>query len=84
MSDITNRLDQLKRTIQEADFLQGKGLSNEVNIHMFCHGPKDEIVVRNFAERLEKEQLKCNVQTIYLYEIFLSICEDMNTFESIS
>lgn len=51
---------------------------------MFCYGPKDEMVVRNFAERLEKEQLKGNVQTVDLYETFLSICEDMNIFESIS
>lgn len=36
MSDITERLDHLKKTIQEDDFLQGKGLSNEVNIRMFC------------------------------------------------
>lgn len=58
MSDITERLDHLKKTIQEDDFLQGKGLSNEVNIRMFCYNPKDEMTVRSFTERLEHEQLK--------------------------
>ena len=67
MSDITERLDHLKKTIQEDDFLQGKGLSNEVNIRMFCYSPKDEMAVRSFAERLENEQLKCNVQIVVLY-----------------
>lgn len=83
MSDIAQRLDYLKKTIQEDDFLQGKGLSNEVNIRMFCYSPKDEMAVRNFTERLEKEQLKCNIQIVDLYETFLSICEDMDILESI-
>ena len=40
MSNITKRLDQLKKFIQEDDFLKGRGLSNEVNIRMFCYNPK--------------------------------------------
>ncbi len=83
MTDITERLDLLKQTIQEDDFLQGKGLSNEVNIRLFCYNPKDEMAVRNFTERLENEQLKCNVQIVDLYETFLSICEDMDILEGI-
>lgn len=83
MSDITERLDHLKKTIQEDDFLQGKGLSNEVNIRMFCYSPKDEMAVRSFAERLENEQLKCNVQIVDLYETFLSICEDKRILDRI-
>ena len=46
MSNITERLDNLKKTIQEDDFLQGKGLSNEVNIRMFCYNVKEEMAVR--------------------------------------
>ena len=83
MSDITERLDHLKKTIQEDDFLQGKGLSNEVNIRMFCYSPKDEMAVRSFTERLENEQLKCKVQIVDLYETFLSICEDKRILDRI-
>lgn len=83
MSNITERLDSLKKIIQQDDFLQGKGLSNEVNIRMFCYSPKDEMVVRSFTERLEKEQLKCNVQVVDLYETFLSICEDKRILDRI-
>ena len=36
MSDIKERLDTLRKLIQEPDFLEGKGLSNEVNIRIFC------------------------------------------------
>ena len=34
------------------DFLEGKGLSNEVNIRIFCYDPKDEMAVRYFIEKL--------------------------------
>ena len=83
MSDITERLDNLKETIQKDDFLQGKGLSNEVNIRMFCYDPKDEMAVRHFTELLKGESLKCNIQIVDLYETFLSICEDKRILDKI-
>ena len=76
MSNITKRLDQLKKFIQEDDFLKGRGLSNEVNIRMFCYNPKEEMAVRYFTDHLNNDELACNVQIVDLYETFLSICED--------
>ena len=35
MSNLTERLDMLRKEIQKDDFLDGKGLSNEVNIRIF-------------------------------------------------
>ena len=43
MSNLMQRLDNLRRLIQEQEFLEGKGLSNEVNIRIFCYDPKEEI-----------------------------------------
>lgn len=83
MSEITERLDNLKKTIQKDDFLQGKGLSNEVNIRMFCYDPKDEMAVRHFTELLKNESLKCNIQIVDLYETFLSICKDKRILDRI-
>ena len=37
MNDILERLDKLKTHIQEDNFLEGNGLSNEVPIHIFCY-----------------------------------------------
>lgn len=68
MPTITERLDKLKLTIQEEDFLKGKGLSNEVNIRMFCYKPEEEMIIEDFVDRLKKEQLSCNVQIVDLYE----------------
>ena len=62
MSDILERLDKLKTRIHEEDFLKGNGLSNEVNIHIFCYDPADEMAVRYFTEQLVADQdLACHV-----------------------
>lgn len=36
MSNIEERLDKVRELIQEPEFLEGKGLSNEVNIRIFA------------------------------------------------
>ena len=36
MSKLTERLDALRELIQSQGFLTGDGLSNEVNIRIFC------------------------------------------------
>lgn len=84
MSNITERLDNLKKVIQENDFLQGRGLSNEVNIRMFCYSPKEEMAVRYFTEHLNNREMSCNVQTVDLYEIFLEICKEEDILDDIS
>jgi hypothetical protein len=76
MSDILERLDKLKSLIQNEDFLKGKGLSNEVNIHIFCYDPKDEMAVRYFTEQLVTDhELKCHVIEKNLYKTFIEICD---------
>ena len=49
MSNLMERLDSLRALIQEPEFLEGKGLSNEVNIRIFCYDPKEEMAVRHFT-----------------------------------
>lgn len=84
MPSISERLDHLKQVIQEDDFLQGRGLSNEVNIRMFCYNSKEEMAVRYFTEHLDNSELNCNVQIVDLYETFLSICEDKRILNRVS
>lgn len=45
MSKLMERLDNLRTLIQTSEFLEGKGLSNEVNIRIFCYNPKMEMAV---------------------------------------
>ena len=55
MGDIQKRLDNVRQMIQSQDFLEGKGLSNEVNIRIFCYEPRDEMAVRHFIEQLSTD-----------------------------
>ncbi len=76
MSSLNERLDNLRVLIQKPEFLEGKGLGNEVNIRIFCYDPKGEMAVRYFTEKLMKDQsLKCHLVEYNLYKVFLSICE---------
>jgi hypothetical protein len=77
MSDIKTRLDNLKIEIQKEEFLEGKGLSNEVNIRIFCYEPQDEMVVRHFVEQIVVDQtLNCHLIERNLYKTFLEICDE--------
>lgn len=77
MSNINERLDALRGLIQSREFLEGKGLSNEVNIRIFCYDPKNEMAVRHFTEKLMADQsLLCHLIEYNLYKVFLSICDD--------
>lgn len=84
MSNINEKLDRLRGLIQDPDFLTGKGLSNEVNIRMFCYDPEDEMAVRHFIKQLEKDKsLGCNLISYNLYHVFLEICEEKNIIDKI-
>ena len=76
MSDIKERLDKVRALIQEPEFLEGKGLSNEVNIRIFCYKPEDEMVVRHFVNQLETDQsLDCHLIVCNLYQILYLILD---------
>lgn len=84
MSDIKERLDSLRALIQDPDFLAGKGLSNEVNIRIFCYDASEEIIVQHFIDRITKDQtLGCRLIVCNLYEIFIAICDDKRITKSI-
>ena len=84
MSKLNERLDALRKLVQSQDFLNGKGLSNEVNIRIFCYHPKDEMAVRHFTEKLtEGVGTGCRIIEYNLYQVFLAICEDKRIADKI-
>lgn len=83
MSNISERLDGLKSLIQDSDFLEGKGLSNEVNIRIFCYDPKEEMAVRHFISQITSEKLDCRVIHHDLYEVFLDILKDKRILDKV-
>ena len=85
MSDLKKRLDQLKVLIQESEFLEGKGLSNEVNIRLFCYEPEKEMMVQKFIDQLVTDQdIACHLIEINLYKTFLELCDDIDITDAIN
>jgi len=83
--NIKERLDNLKIRIQQSDFLNGEGLGNEVSIWFFCYDPKDEIVVKDFTEKLVVNQnLSCHLVEKNLYSIMLEVCDDLDISDAIA
>jgi len=84
MSNVMDRLDKLREYIQTEEFLTGKGLSNEVNIRIFCYDPEEEMVVRHFVEHLLSDpSLACRPVECDLYKTFLEICDDLDITDAI-
>ena len=84
MSGLKERLDSLRNFIQQPEFLEGKGLSNEVNIRIFCYDPADEMTVTHFIEQIKTDQsVACHLIECNLYKIFLSVCEDLDILDAI-
>ena len=84
MNNLKERLDNLRKTIQEPEFLEGKGLSNEVNIRIFCYDPADEMTIRHFIEQImTNKSLEFHPIEYNLYKIFISICEDKRILNAI-
>lgn len=79
--------DDLKRMavrMEDQDFLQNKGLSNEVGIHVFPYNPEYEPIVTEFIEKLKSDKTRpYNLIECDLYEIFLQICEDKKILDKI-
>ena len=82
--NVSIALDELKELIQTPDFLLGKGLNNEVNIHFFCYDPKYEMEIRHFIKMLDTDQtLNCRLRVCPLYQIFLGLCDDKRVTDRI-
>lgn len=84
MRNLKERLDQLRKEIQKPEFLEGKGLSNEVNIRIFCYDGKEEMTVNHFLEQMKTDQaMTCRLIECNLYKTFLGICEDLGITDAI-
>ncbi len=84
MENIKTRLDCLTNKFNDDDFLQNKGLSNEVGIHIFCYNPEDEMVVKNYVNQLKAIDTKANIVECDLYKIFLKICEEKRVIDRLA
>lgn len=83
MKNVKERLDEMKAMMQDSDYLEGKGLSNKINIRIFCYEPKEEMIVRHFIKQILDEPLRCRVIHYDLYDIFLDLCKEKRILDRI-
>lgn len=84
MGNINEHFDRLKNLIETPEFLEGKGLSNEVNIRFFCYAAEEEPRLKSFVAKMLSEQRgNCNLVEWNLYKVFLDICEEMDILDAI-
>jgi hypothetical protein len=85
MTDIKQRLDGIKARISDADFLANKGLANEVGIHVFPYDPADELLVRDYVERLVNvADHDFRVVEYNLFTMFLDILSDKRILDKVA
>ena len=83
MNDIKEKLDKVRELIEQKDFLEGKGLSNEVNIRICCYAPEDEMTVKQFISQITTDPtLNSRIIECDLYKIFLEACEDIDILDA--
>ena len=85
MDTTRQKLDQMIPRISSEEFLNNKGLANEVGIHVFCYHPSEEMMVRHFIQKLKTETgHPFRILEKDLYQIFLQICEEKRVLNSVA
>lgn len=75
--ELKEQLERLKGRFSNQDFLNNRGLSNEVGIHIFNYQPEEEMIVQDFIRRLKNDSnIGCNVIEFNLYQSFLKALEN--------
>lgn len=85
MTNIRERLDLIIPKIKEGEFLEGRGLGNEISFYIFDYDPEDELLVRDYIAHTEKEFKKADSNTkiikFDLYDLMLDLLKEMDVFE---
>lgn len=78
-AEFERRCGVLRERLANPDFLNNRGLGNEVGFFVFCYDPALELEARAFLAQLQTEseadKLPCRVVARNLYDVLLSICE---------
>lgn len=64
--NIEDRLERLSDKIMEKDFLEGKGLGNEVPFWIFDYPPEDELLVRSSLTNIIQNSSKNGIHTCHI------------------
>lgn len=81
------RLERIIDELSSDNFINGKGLGNEIGYYIFDYEPKEELMVREYIKYIIKEfnKLNCNrkIIEIDLYKILVKFLKQEDDFHQI-
>lgn len=84
--EFERRAQLLRECLCSEDFLANKGIGNEIGFHTFCYDPALEFEVRALFDTLsrdaEADKLPCTLKVVNLYDVVLSILDDLDVLEA--
>ena len=78
-------LGKIESEIRKTSFLNGKGLGNEVSYYVFDYDPKDEIIVREYIDKLVKKDKEFGdgykLKVYDVYDLMIELLESEGYLE---
>ena len=83
LKHLQEKLNYFAREVQKQDFLDMRGLGNEVPYFIFDYDPQFELLIRDFIKDLS-DKASVEIELINLFELMLSLFEDVGVEELIN
>lgn len=85
MLNIDDKLNKIEAIITKKDFLENKGLGNEVGYYIFDYSPKNELFVRNYIEfiknKINNSSAGAKIVEYDLYNLMIQILKQEGYLE---
>lgn len=86
MRSLDEKLSMIEEVISEEDFINSKGLSNEVGYYIFDYPAEEELKVRKYIENLKLRNIKnkpgYNLKVYDVYDIMIDLIEQEGLYEA--
>ncbi len=85
---LEERLNLILPRVSSRDFLENKGLGNEIGFHIFDYPAEDEETVRDFVKTvlepaLGKPPLSLKTQTVNVFDLAIALLKERNIFDKV-
>jgi hypothetical protein len=82
LKQLQGKLNYFAQEVQKQEFLEMRGLGNEVPYFIFDYDPQFELIVRDFVKQLSKKA-SVKIEAINLLQLMLSLFDDVGVEELI-
>ena len=85
---LEERLNLILPRVSSRDFLENKGLGNEIGFHIFDYPAEDEETVRDFVKTvlepaLGTPPLSLKTQTVNVFDLAIALLKERNIFDKV-